>query len=282
MTLGELDPKISVVIPTWNRADFLPDAINSVLNQTIPVYEVLICDDGSTDNSKNIVESFANARVKWLPGNHVGLPAVPRNRGVRAAKGDWIAFLDSDDIWLPDKLKMQFEYLKNTNMLATSSNALVFDVQKNSKKLFFSNSKTIKNYNFSNLLSVNTIITSTVVLHRSLLDRVGLFSESNMVRGIEDYDLWLRVSTFSSFLYLPEPLAEYRDDVAFSVRAHGGSQFSQKLRGFISYSNWIIKKYPNLFLQIIVFLKINIVDIVYRIYYKFREVTGLLVRKVKK
>jgi hypothetical protein len=177
---------------------------------------------------------------------------------------------------------MQFEYLKNTNMLATSSNALVFDVQKNSKKLFFSNSKTIKNINFSNLLSVNTVITSTVILHRSLLDRVGLFSESNMVRGIEDYDLWLRVATFSGFLYLPEPLAQYRDDVAFSARAHGGSQFGQKLRGFINYSNWIIKTYPSLFLQIIIFLKINFMDFVSRIYYKFREVSGLLVRKMKK
>jgi glycosyltransferase involved in cell wall biosynthesis len=280
--LGELDPKISVVIPTWNRADFLPDAINSVLNQTIPIYEVLICDDGSTDNSKNIAESFANARVKWLPGNHVGLPAVPRNRGIRAAKGDWIAFLDSDDIWLPGKLKMQFEYLKKTNMLAISSNALVFDVQKNSKKIFFSKSKPIKNINFSNLLSVNTVITSTVILHRSLLDRVGLFSESNMVRGIEDYDLWLRVATFSGFLYLPEPLAQYRDDVTFSARTHGGSQFSQKLRGFVNYSNWIIKTYPSLFFQIIIFLKINFMDVVSRIYYKFREVSGLLVRKMKK
>jgi glycosyltransferase involved in cell wall biosynthesis len=281
MFSGESDLKISVVIPSWNRADFLPNAIDSVLNQTIPVYEVLICDDGSTDNSKHIVELFGDARVKWLPGDHVGMPAVPRNRGIRAAKGDWIAFLDSDDIWLPDKLKMQFEYLKNTNMLATSSNALIFDVQKNSLKLFFSKSKPIKNINFSNLISVNTIITSTVILHRSLLDRVGLFSESNMVRGIEDYDLWLRVTTFSSFLYLPEPLAQYRDDVAFSARAHGGSQFGQKLRSFINYSNWIIKTYPTLFLQIIVFFKINIVHIVSRIYYKFREVIGLLVRKVK-
>lgn len=280
--LAELDPKISVVIPTWNRANFLPDAINSVLNQTIPVYEVLICDDGSTDNSKHIVESFGNAKVKWLSGNHVGLPAVPRNRGIRAAQGDWVAFLDSDDIWLPGKLKMQFEYLKNTNMLATSTNAFIFDVKKNSKKLFFSNSKLTKNINFPNLLSVNTIITSTVILHKSLLDRVGLFSESNIVRGIEDYDLWLRVSTFSDFLYLSEPLAQYRDDETFSARAHGGSQFSQKIRGFINYSNWIIKKYPSLFFQIIIFLKISFVDAVSRIYYKCREVTGLLVRKVKK
>lgn len=280
MLLDEPDLKISVVIPTWNRADFLPNAINSVLNQTISVYEVLICDDGSTDNSNHVVESFGDARVKWLPGNHVGLPAVPRNRGIRAAKGDWIAFLDSDDIWLPEKLKMQFEYLKNTNTLATSSNAFILDVQKNSKKLFFSDSKPIK-INFSKLLSVNTIITSTVILHKSLLDRVGLFSESNMVRGIEDYDLWLRISTFSSFLYLPEPLVQYRDDAAFSARAHGGSQFGQKIRGFINYSNWIIKSYPSLFLQIIIFIKINFEDVTYRLYYKLREVTGLLFRKLK-
>lgn len=280
MILDEPDLKISVVIPTWNRADFLPNAINSVLNQTISVYEVLICDDGSTDNSKHIVESFGDARVKWLPGNHVGLPAIPRNRGIRAAKGDWIAFLDSDDIWLPEKLKMQFEYLENTNTLATSSNAFILDVQKNSKKLFFSDGKPIK-INFSMLLTVNTIITSTVILHKSLLDRVGLFSESNMVRGIEDYDLWLRISTFSSFLYLPEPLVQYRDDAAFSARAHGGSQFGQKIRGFINYSNWIIKSYPSLFLQIIIYIKINFVNVTCRLYYKFRELTGLLVRKVK-
>jgi teichuronic acid biosynthesis glycosyltransferase TuaG len=280
--LKQYEEKISVIIPTWNRAHLLVDAIESVLNQTISVFEVLVCDDGSTDNSKDVVESIADSRVKWISGARAGLPAVPRNRGIRMAQGDWIAFLDSDDIWLPGKLEAQFECLKDIGGLAISTNAIVFQVKKNLKTIFFNDDKPIKNITFSNLLLANKVITSSVLVHRSLLDRVGLFSESDLVRGIEDYDLWLRVSTFTNILYISQPLVQYRDQVEFSARAHGGSPLGQKIRGFLKYGYWIIKEYPLLFWQIVIFVQITLMNGFLQIYSKMREQAGLFYRGLSK
>src|SRR5512143_1318657 len=98
---------VSVIIPTWNRGDTILGAIRSALEQSHPVREVLVCDDGSTDGSEAIVHALSDFRVKWLPGAHGGMPAVPRNRGVEASESEWIAFLDSDDRWSPEKLECQ-------------------------------------------------------------------------------------------------------------------------------------------------------------------------------
>ena len=109
------NPKVSVVIQTWNRAELISSAIESVLNQTLQPIEILICDDGSTDETFRIVDSFAikDSRVKWVPGKRSGFAAAPRNRGLFEAKGDWIAFIDSDDVWRKDKLMLQLEGFKN-------------------------------------------------------------------------------------------------------------------------------------------------------------------------
>src|SRR4051794_13419670 len=102
-----MENSVSVIIPTWNRAATLGPAIQSVLNQTYPPREVLVCDDGSTDNSVDVVAQLDDQRIRWLPGGRGGRPAIPRNRGIGAATGEWLAFLDSDDEWLPDKLERQ-------------------------------------------------------------------------------------------------------------------------------------------------------------------------------
>ncbi len=94
--------EVSVIIPTWNAAATIKTAVLSALRQTYPPLEILVCEDGSTDNSKEIVESLNDARVRWLTGPHAGQPAIPRNRGIRKATGQWLAFLDSDDEWLPN------------------------------------------------------------------------------------------------------------------------------------------------------------------------------------
>ncbi|NBQ48494.1 MAG: glycosyltransferase family 2 protein, partial [Sphingobacteriia bacterium] len=88
---------ISVIIPNYNRAAFLKQAIESVLAQTYPVLEILICDDGSQDESRSVVQAFADHRIQWLDCGRNGRPAIPRNKGVQRAKGQWLAFLDNDD-----------------------------------------------------------------------------------------------------------------------------------------------------------------------------------------
>ena len=99
---------VSVIIPVWNAERTLKATIDSVLNQTIDVTEVLVCDDGSTDSSEEIVKNYSDSRVKWLTGRRGGRPAIPRNIGINNAKCDWLAFIDSDDVWLPNKLEKQF------------------------------------------------------------------------------------------------------------------------------------------------------------------------------
>src|SRR5262249_7122187 len=101
------EPSVSVIIPTWNRAATVMAAVESALAQTHAPLEVLVCDDGSSDDSAQRVGALPDPRVRWLPGPRGGRPAIPRNRGIAAARGEWLAFLDSDDEWLPDKLERQ-------------------------------------------------------------------------------------------------------------------------------------------------------------------------------
>lgn len=98
--------QVSVVIPTYNRENTIESSVRSALNQTYPVEEVLVCDDGSTDHTESIVRSIEDDRVKWLPGRHWGRPAPPRNRGLQVATGQWLAFLDSDDEWDNNKVEL--------------------------------------------------------------------------------------------------------------------------------------------------------------------------------
>lgn len=101
--------KISVIIPTWNRAETLGKAISSALNQTFPPFEIVVCGvDGSPD--QEIFNLINDPRMRWIEGGRDGLASIPRNRGIKASRGEWLAFLDSDDEWLPDKLEKQLEH----------------------------------------------------------------------------------------------------------------------------------------------------------------------------
>ena len=117
--------KISVIIPTFNRANsYLLRAINSVLSQSYKPLEILICDDGSTDNTKAIIDSLDSNLVKYLYCGRNKRPSVPRNIGIKKAKGNWIAFLDSDDYWYENKLEVQVKILKKESTInAICSNA---------------------------------------------------------------------------------------------------------------------------------------------------------------
>ncbi len=275
MASSSLD-SVSVIIPTWNRSNFLLDAITSVLNQSTPVLEVLVCDDGSTDSSEQLVNSINDSRVRWIPGVHSGLPAAPRNRGIEVAKGEWIAFLDSDDVWFKRKIEVQLNYANSNGALALSTNAIISNVKNNLKEQFFDDTKSIERIKFSNLALANKIITSSVLIHKSLLDRIGSFSEEKSLRAIEDYDLWLRAATFTDFLYISEPLVQYTDNIESSIRLGGVSYLRQKIIILRSYAVWILKSYPCLFWKIIIYSKKNLATFFLKIYYKSRELNGIL------
>lgn len=227
-----------MIIPTWNRSETVERAILSALNQTYPVFEVLVCDDGSTDNTAEIVRAIGDPRVKWIEGDHAGRPAVPRNRGIKASTGDLIAFLDSDDSWFPEKLEVQVRALLERDFDAVCCNAYRDIGQENLGRLI---SWETSDITFSDLLFDNRVVCSSVVVRRELLNKTGLFPESGGLRVGEDYSLWLRLTQFTKVIYLAEPFVLYKDDPKNSIRAQGPSAIKQKTRAFLNYFCWHIK-----------------------------------------
>lgn len=237
---------ISVIIPTWNRKDDLINAINSVLNQSYKNIEILVCDDGSTDGSKKAVKLLNDKRIRWIPGVRKGLPAAPRNNGIRNAKGDFLAFLDSDDIWLPDKLSSQIEIYsinKNLNFILTS-NAILLKSNLHLQTDNFFKSIHQSNFSLENLLYDNKVITSSVMLHKSIQKKIGFFPESKNLRAYEDYAYWLRAATVGKFWYSPLPKIIYTMDSQTSIRKDENNYQLKKTYILLNYYNWLLMKYP--------------------------------------
>jgi teichuronic acid biosynthesis glycosyltransferase TuaG len=220
---------ISVIIPTYNRAEYIIAAIQSVLNQSVKVYEILICDDGSTDNTKKVVQQFNHPKIIWLDCGKNGRPAIPRNIGITNAKGNWIAFLDSDDEWLPNKLEVQIKHAQLFDRAVICTNA--WAIQGDSKKIFFSDlpSKTIS---FEALLTSNIVICSSVFCKKDVLIQAGKFPESIALKAIEDYVLWLSIAAKHPIYYIHEPMVNYLELHASSIRQKGDDTITQRAKIF--------------------------------------------------
>lgn len=233
-----LSPSISVIIPTWNRAHSIEAAIKSALEQTFPIHEVLVCDDGSTDETHLLVKAMAvlDPRIIWLPGSHGGRPAIPRNRGIAAASGEWIAFLDSDDTWLPWKLERQLLAGEESNVDAVCSNVWRLVPRRETCTLMLP--EVNMRLGTGNLLRENLVACSSVILRRSLFEKSKGFPETAILKVGEDHALWLRISVQTDFLYLAEPLVFYRDDAANSVRAAALDGWSERLAVLRDFYTW--------------------------------------------
>jgi teichuronic acid biosynthesis glycosyltransferase TuaG len=228
--------KISVIVPTWNRATLLAEAVRSTLAQTTPPLEVLVCDDGSTDESERAMREICDPRVKWLPGERAGRPAVPRNRGIRVSRGEWLAFLDNDDAWFPEKLERQLRAAERTGCRAICGNAVRFVPGMGDAGNYFGQAPELVSFN--DLLTVNRVICSSSLIHRSLIGQVEGFPEVPELRALEDYSLWLRIAAFTDFAYLSEPLLRYRDEASTSVRSGDFDLWEQRRRVFEDFLSW--------------------------------------------
>ena len=179
--------KVTVIIPTYNRYELLRRAIFSLLKQSYRVDEIIVVDDGSSDNTSNITQDFP--QIKYFYQNNSGVSAA-RNLGIKKATNEWLAFLDSDDEWHKEKLAKQvvFHQTNATLLMSYKAEKWVRDgIEVKIPKKYRKIGEDI----FSENLSYCNIAPSCVMLHRSLLDDVGLFDET--LRVCEDYDLWLRV-----------------------------------------------------------------------------------------
>jgi glycosyltransferase involved in cell wall biosynthesis len=201
-------PRVSVVIPTYQRADLLVEAVRSVLAQTLPDLEVLVEDDGSTDGSAEVVARLGDPRVSFRRAENVGRPGPVRNRGIARARGAFVAFLDSDDVWEPRKLEVQVAALeRDPDLLGVSCDASWLPPR---KKTLLAVDADVRP-SFADLLARNVVCTSGAVFRREALDAVGGFDEDPAIQ-VEDYDLWLRLLRHRdrSLLVLREPLFRYR------------------------------------------------------------------------
>ncbi len=194
-------PLVSVVIPTHDRRDFLLEAIESVQGQTYKPHEIIVVDDGSNDGTgQTIRERAPGVRVIRQP--HRGVSAA-RNRGIREARGDYIAFIDSDDLWLPRKLEMEMEvFLENPDALVCHTDEIWIrrGVRVNPMKKH----KKYGGWIYPRCLPLCIISPSSVVLKREVFEDVGLFDET--LPACEDYDLWLRVTARFPVHFVEKPL----------------------------------------------------------------------------
>jgi len=202
-------PRVSVVIPTYNRQDLVVEAIESVLAQTYTGFEVIVVDDGSTDETAARIEPYLD-RVNYRTQENRGVAAA-RNTGIRLAQGEFVCFLDSDDLWEPAKLETQLRFADAHPEYALISTEIQgFDADhkamgKNKAAMY-----DIRNGDVAErLLFGNWIQTSTVMLRRKCLDEVGWFDEDIGQFG-EDWLLWMRVASRFPIYFLPQPLVSYR------------------------------------------------------------------------
>ncbi|MBD3305087.1 glycosyltransferase, partial [candidate division KSB3 bacterium] len=194
-------PRVSVIIPTYNRAAFLKTAIDSVLNQTYPDFELLVIDDGSTDHTPQVIDQYDSRLTYHVQSNH-GVSHA-RNVGIRASSGEYIAFLDSDDAWLPHKLDQQIAVMTehpDLQLCHTEEIWIRRGVRVNPKK---KHQKPF-GYIFPYCLPLCVVSPSAVMLRRTLFETVGDFDE--MLPACEDYDLWLRISKDYPVHLLETPL----------------------------------------------------------------------------
>lgn len=201
-------PLVSVIIPTYNRAHLIDRPIRSVLTQTFQDFELLLVDDGSADRTEEAVRKVGDPRVRYIaqPCN-AGVSAA-RNRGLRESCGEFVAFLDSDDEWLPEKLERQVEQFRQApekvGLIYTSVEAVT---AKNSSWIFRSEHR---GNVYRKLLERNFILSgSCVMIRRNVIRSAGFFDEG--IPAIEDYDLWVRVARFFEFDFLDEPQVRYYD-----------------------------------------------------------------------
>lgn len=215
-------PSISVVVPTYNRAPLLERALNSVAAQSLPATQVVVVDDGSEDETRELLaQRFPTFEV--LHQINQGVSSA-RNLGICAACHDWVAFLDSDDEWVPEKLAAQVEALENEPQarLIHTDEIWVRNGRRVNPRLRHRKSG---GWIFQECLPLCAISPSSVMLHRSVFEEVGLFDEN--LPACEDYDFWLRFTAHNPVLFVDQPL----------VIKHGGhsDQLSRRIKALDRY-----------------------------------------------
>jgi glycosyltransferase involved in cell wall biosynthesis len=235
---------VSIIIPAYNASRWIAEALRSVLEQDYGALEVIVVDDGSTDRTAAVIAGFAG-RVKCLRQENLGL-ARARNAGIRVAQGEYIAFLDADDIWLPQKIRLQIDALDDSGMAWVYSDAYAFD-DRTGRALHNLSQLTPLNGGdvLQPLLLSNFIPSPTPMVSRTVFQEVGLFYASNDPTSKnpgEDWDMWLRIAARHPVALINSPLAGYR--VLAESLSHS-RPIMMEFRGSVRVIERAVRREPN-------------------------------------
>lgn len=198
-------PLVSVIIPTYNRAVMTVEAIQSVLSQTYTNFEIIVVDDGSTDNTRDVVAQIDDKRLRYIYQDNAR-QAAARNHGIEVSKGDYVAFLDSDDLFFPEKLAQQVQYLVEHPQVGLLYSGYTFcGKQENIKTIHYA---TLSGQPIAQIMTRMEIATPSVIMPRHVFDIVGNFDTT--LPGVEDLEFWVRVACHFEIASMPEPLVEIR------------------------------------------------------------------------
>lgn len=236
------NPLFSIIIPTYNHGHLIGRCLNSLLMQTYVNWEAIVVNNFSSDNTVDIVEGFCDCRIRLINNANNGVIAVSRNKGIEAAQGEWICFLDSDDWWTSNKLEYLIPYLNDYDFFYHD-----FYIVRN-VRWKFSEKKVLKGRELSGnkpvdlLLNGNPIINSSVVLRKSIVDKAGFLDEDSALIAVEDFEYWLRVACITSRIkYISNILGYYwiGENTSASLKhAERECALFDKYRGILTDKQW--------------------------------------------
>ncbi len=216
--------RVSVIIPSFNAAKYLPECLDGVFNQSLKPLEIIVVDDGSTDNTREVLRSdIETGRVKYFYQENQG-PGTARNLGISKSLGELVAFCDADDLWLPEKLEKQIPLFKNPETALVYSDMEIFKGDdfavsqsnrvKHDNQSKYSEVNKVKGFYrgsvFNELLKENFISASTVVVRRRVIEDSGGFPRGRKFFSVEDYICWLAIAKEHEVDFIDEPLVKYR------------------------------------------------------------------------
>jgi glycosyltransferase involved in cell wall biosynthesis len=205
---------VDIVVPTYKRNMLLRETLKSIQDQNCTNWQCWIAEDGETQETRDAISPFLeDTRYIYLPWKHVGFPAGPRNRAIRKGSAKYVAILDDDDLWLPEKLERQLQFFESHPacvLLGCNAYRWKGDGNWRTSPLYFENSKSEK-IGYQKLLRQNHIIHSSAILERTALEKAGLYNETLKPPIGEDYELWLRIGALGEIWALAEPYMVYRE-----------------------------------------------------------------------
>lgn len=229
-------PTISVVIPTHNRAKLLKRAINSVLRQTFEDFELIVVDDASLDNTSEVVESINDGRIRYVRLEKNSGGPVARNTGIKKARGKFIALLDDDDEWLPNRLELQIEKFESLGKDVGVVYGGFYYVSQDTGEIIGKRLPRYRGDVYTHFLKENFVGSPTLLIRKECFKKAGLFDPE--LKSSQDWDMWLRIAKYYRFDYVPAVVAKYY------VHGH---QITFNMKKYISGRKRFVWKYPDIY-----------------------------------